>query len=154
MDGITGVVAAHEGHALQFLNHEHAFVVDQGVGTGESGLADGQLFLVEAGIGGVEVGIGVLHLGNFASEFHFAVVEGVFGVHGAFVDLVHLALFVVSGSFPAHPGAIAAIAGVGGDDGAVGGGFLAHHDAGAIGTDALFVFVLCHRVQTDEQKSG
>ena len=66
LDGIAGVVAAHEGDTLQFLNHEHAFVVDEGVGTGEGGLTDGQLFLVEAWIGRVEIGVGVRHLWDFA----------------------------------------------------------------------------------------
>ena len=153
MYGIAGVVAAHEGHTLQLFNHEHAFVVHQGIGTGESGLTNGQLFLIEAGVSRVEVSIGVCHLWDFAGQFHITVVKGVFGVHGALVDLVHLAFFVIGGGFPTHPSAVAAIASVGGDDGAIRGGIFAYHDARAVGTDEALVFILSHRVEAQQQKA-
>ena len=128
LDGVTGVVAAHQGHAFQLFDQEHAILIDQGVGTRESCFAYGQLFLVQTGICSVEVGVGVSHLRNLTGKFHLAVVEGIFGVHGAFVDFVrfygfHLLFvfllsffrygdFVIGGRFPAHPGAVTPIAGV------------------------------------------
>ena len=141
--GVAGVVAAHKCHALKLFDKEHTILVDQRVGASEGGLAYGQLLFVEAGIGRVEIGVGVAHLRDGAGGADTSGVVAKGGVHSALADGVHCASLVVGGGFDSHPGAVAAVAGVRGDDRAVGRGLLAHHNGGArLAVNDLRVVVL------------
>ncbi len=130
-DGVAGVVAALKGHALQFLDGEPAGGVHEGVGATESGLSHGQLLLVEAGVGRVQIGICMRHLRNLTHELDAGGIAPEPGLHGASEHGMHRPGLMVCGGFHLHPGTIPAVAGVGSDDGTVGGGFLAHHQGGA-----------------------
>ena len=142
-DRVTGVVTAHERQAGEFLDEEHRILVDEGVRAGEGGFAHGELLLVQARIARIDIGVGVAYFGDFT---HFPDTGGValeLRVPEAFVDLEHVAFLVVRGGFHRDPGVRDAVAGMGGDHGAVRRCEPAHHDAGAafgfiaVGIDAL-----------------
>ena len=87
--------------------------------------------LVEAGVSGVEVGEGVSHFGDGTDKANASGVASEGSVEGAFMNGMDRAGFVVDGGFHVHPGAVAAVAGMGGDNAAVARGAFAYHDAGA-----------------------
>ena len=127
-DGIPGIVAALERHPFELFDGKPSGAVHERVRTAEGGFPDGELFLVEAGIGRVEVGVGMGRLGDLAHELHARGVAAEFRLHGSAEDRVHRSRLMVGGRLHLDPGAVAAVAGVRGDDRSVGGGLAAHHD--------------------------
>ena len=130
-DGIARCGATLQGDAGEFLDHEDALLVAQGVAATDGGLAHGKLLLVEAGIGGVEEAIGVSRLWDGARLDHASDISGRAGVEAVTIDGGDRVALIVAGGGHGHPGAVTGIAGVGGDDRAVGTCLFAHHDAGA-----------------------
>ena len=161
-DGVARVVAAHERQAREFLDEEDRVLVDEGVRAGEGRFADGDLLLVQAGVARIDIGIGMADLWDFAHLPHAGGVSFELGVPQAFIDFEHVSGGVVRGGFHRDPRVRHAVAGVGGEDGAVRGREPAHHDAGAafglvaVGIDALGVCARrkegCRR--KEEESSG
>ena len=103
-DGVTGIVAAHERQAGEFLDEEHRVLVDEGVRTREGGLAHGQLFLIQAGIACIDIGISMADFRDFAHLPDSGSVALELRVPEALKDFEHVAFPVVRGGFHRNPG--------------------------------------------------
>ncbi|OAV74981.1 hypothetical protein Barb7_01456 [Bacteroidales bacterium Barb7] len=127
-DGGTGGGATFKRQPLQLFNHKHSLPVNQLLAPRDGCFADAQLLFVETGIGRVQEAVSGADLGDFALQNAVAAVGDKLRVHQSVVNPVHRILFILAGRHNFHPCAVIAVAGVAGDDGAVGGGFFPDHD--------------------------
>ena len=129
-DRFAGSCTTLENHSLQFLDHEHTVLVHQLFLTCNGGFSDTQLLFVHTRVGGIHESVSLFCLRNFSLNGHFGLVGNELGVHTAVVNGHGSVAFVLLGRNHVYPSAVPAIASVAGDDGTVGGCFLAYHDTG------------------------
>ena len=129
-DGFTSGSTTLECYSLEFLNHEHTVLVHQLFLASDGCFSDTQLLFIHTRVGGVHKGVSLFCLRNFSLYSHFGLIGNELGVHSSVINSHGGVTLILLGRNHIHPSAVPTIASMAGNDGTVGGCFLAYHDAG------------------------